>query len=160
MFCAYNWRGDMAETVRQLDPFRWEAFQVLLVKGENDAVERDVILSTRKRNARKLLISDNQFEAFCDKHRHLECFVPEPNSLMASSYLIVDEYLCFLDKGADVEKQSRSILDVGVLEALGEIHRDQKAFKRRGGVYEWTKDAVGEAEVGGGCGLADNEGWE
>ncbi|KEY72571.1 hypothetical protein S7711_05641 [Stachybotrys chartarum IBT 7711] len=105
--CAYNWREDMAEMVRELDSFRRKAFQVLLVEGENDTVERDVVLSTRKRNARKLLVSDEQFKAFCDNHRHLECFVPEPNSLMASSYLIVDEYLCFLDKGTGVEKQSR-----------------------------------------------------
>ncbi|KAI2620819.1 hypothetical protein GGS21DRAFT_412897 [Xylaria nigripes] len=151
--CTYNWEEDMVETIRKLDPFRWKVFQVLYVEGENDANEEDLTLSKRKRNAKKLLISDEQFREFCEKHQHLDSFVPEPNSLMASSYLILDEYLCFLDKGKGIEKQSRSILDVGVQEALKEVHWDQEAFNERGGMYEWTKN-VNEAETGG-CGSVD-----
>jgi radical S-adenosyl methionine domain-containing protein 2 len=148
--CTHNWQEDMAETVRKLDPFRWKVFQVLYVEGENDAEEKESHLDKRKRNARKLLISDDQFETFCSKHRHLDCFVPEPNSLMASSYLILDEYLCFLDKGTGVEKQSKSILEVGVQSALREIHWDQDAFRKRGGMYDWTKD-ITTNEAGGSC---------
>ncbi|KAI1208193.1 uncharacterized protein F4807DRAFT_155716 [Annulohypoxylon truncatum] len=151
--CTHNWQEDMAETVRQLDPFRWKAFQVLYVEGENDAEEEDGRLSKRKRNAKKLLISDEQFQVFRDKHQHLKCFIAEPNSLMASSYLILDEYLCFLDKGAGVEKQSRSILEVGVQRALSEVRWDQEAFNQRGGLYEWTKDVIGDGgDTEGGCG--------
>lgn len=97
--CIYNWDEDMADTIQKLNPFKFKAFQALYVEGENDAEENDVELNKRKRNAKKLLISNEQFKVFCDKHRHLESFVPEPNSIMASSYLILDEYLCFLDKG-------------------------------------------------------------
>ncbi|KAI1811967.1 radical S-adenosyl methionine domain-containing protein 2 [Poronia punctata] len=99
VICKFNWKEDMAETVWKLDPFRWKVFQVLYVEGENDAMEEDSDQDKRKRNARDLLITDEQFEDFCRRHRQLECFVPEPNSLMASSYLILDEYMCFLDKG-------------------------------------------------------------
>lgn len=108
--CTLNWHEDMADTVEQLDPFRWKVFQVLAVGGENDATENETEHDKRKRDARKLLISREQFGDYCARHRHLKCFVPEPNQLMASSYLIVDEYLCFLDKGGEVEKQSASIL--------------------------------------------------
>ncbi|KAI1820651.1 hypothetical protein F4861DRAFT_522218 [Xylaria intraflava] len=152
--CTYNWEEDMADTIRELDPFRWKVFQVLYVEGENDSREEDVALSTRKRNAKKLLISDEQFKSFCDKHEHLASFVPEPNSLMASSYLILDEYLCFLDKGAGVEKQSQSILKVGVQNALQEVHWDEEAFKERGGMYEWSRDVLGEG-AGTGCGSVE-----
>ncbi|GAP85614.1 putative radical S-adenosyl methionine domain-containing protein 2 [Rosellinia necatrix] len=153
--CTYNWKENMADTIQKLDPFRWKVFQVLYVEGENDAKEEDVRLNKRKRNAKKLLITNEQFESFCKKHRHLGSFVPEPNSLMASSYLILDEYLCFLDKGTGDEKQSRSILDVGVQEALEEVHWDQEAFSQRGGMYEWTKGVAGNE--GGCCGMADNQ---
>ncbi|KAI1632896.1 hypothetical protein F4809DRAFT_625510 [Biscogniauxia mediterranea] len=154
--CTYNWQEDMADTVRQLDPFRWKAFQVLYVEGENDAEEKDTRLNKRKRNAKKLLISDDQFNAFCEKHQHLECFIPEPNSVMAASYLLLDEFLCFLDKGGGVVKQSQSILDVGVQKALSEVRWDQEVFNQRGGVYEWTKDVVQDgAETEGGCGSVD-----
>ncbi|KAI0116377.1 hypothetical protein GGR51DRAFT_555397 [Nemania sp. FL0031] len=153
--CTHNWEENMASMVEKLDPFRWKVFQVLYVEGENDAKDEDVYLSKRKRNARTLLISDEQYKTFCDKHRHLRSFVPEPNSIMASSYLILDEYLCFLDKGAGVEKQSRSILEVGVQEALSEIYWDRDAFKERGGMYEWTKDVFGNGFEAGGCGSTD-----
>lgn len=59
---------------------------------------------------------------------------------MATSYLILDEYLCFLDKGDGQEKQSSSILEVRVDKALQEVRWDEQAFKARGGFYEWTKD--------------------
>ncbi|KAI1157714.1 hypothetical protein F5B18DRAFT_665753 [Nemania serpens] len=145
VICIHNWEEHMANKVQELEPFRWKVFQVLYVEGENDSLEEDVRVAKRKRNAKKLLISDNQFKAFCDKHQHVVSFVPEPNTLMASSYLILDEYLCFLDKGTGAEKQSRSILDVGV----------QKALSERGGVYNWTKE-VAEENVGG-CGSASDE---
>ncbi|KAI1125702.1 hypothetical protein F5Y10DRAFT_279276 [Nemania abortiva] len=155
VICTHNWEEDMASMIEKLDPFRWKVFQVLYVEGENDDKDEDVYLSKRKRNARKLLISDEQFREFCDKHQHLGSFVPEPNSLMASSYLILDEYLCFLDKGAGIEQQSRSILEVGVQKALNEIYWDQEAFSKRGGMYEWTKDIAGDGSEVGGCGPVD-----
>ncbi|KAI0888085.1 uncharacterized protein GGS22DRAFT_155056 [Annulohypoxylon maeteangense] len=157
VICTHNWQEDMADTVQRLDPFRWKAFQVLYVEGENDAEEKENRLDKRKRDAKKLLISDEQFQTFCDKHQHLKCFIPEPNSVMASSYLLVDEFFCFLDKGAGVEKQSRSILDVGVYTALNEVHWDREAFNQRGGLYEWTKDIIGDEEkIDGGCGSGVN----
>jgi radical S-adenosyl methionine domain-containing protein 2 len=150
--CDLNWREDMASVIQDLQPFRWKVFQVLFVEDENDASTSDTVVDQRKRDARALLISQEQFEIFCEKHRHLEAFVPEPNDLMASSYLILDEYLCFLDKGSGKEVQSRSILDVGVAEALEEINFDKEAFVKRGGLYAWSKE-VDE----GGCGSAESK---
>ena len=147
--CTLNWQEDMAATVAQLDPFRRKCFQVLVVGGENDASEEQTEEDKRKRDARQLLISKEQFQAFCSKHKHLHCFVPEPNDLMASSYLILDECLCFLDKGGAKEKQSGCILKVGVEEALKQITCDKEAFIKRGGEYDWSKDVPGQAS---GCG--------
>ncbi|TGJ83860.1 hypothetical protein E0Z10_g4921 [Xylaria hypoxylon] len=154
--CIYNWEEDMVDKIQELDLFRWKVFQVLYVEGENNAEDKDVALNKRKRNAKKLLISDEQYKVFCGKHQHLSAFVPEPNSVMASSYLLLDEYLCFLDKGSGVEKQSRSILEVGVQSALSEIHWDQEEFTKRGGVYDWTKDVVEEKSEGA-CGSGDGK---
>lgn len=79
--CSLNWEEDMSAMVEKLDPFRWKVFQVLVVAGENENGQR-------KRDATKFVISDEQYEEFCRKHRHLKCFVPEPNSAMKSSYLV------------------------------------------------------------------------
>ena len=67
--CKFNWEEDMSSIVSKLKPFRWKCFQVLVVENENDSPESLVTSDLRKRNARKLLISDQQYEAFCDRHK-------------------------------------------------------------------------------------------
>ncbi|KAK3615704.1 hypothetical protein LTR56_026423 [Elasticomyces elasticus] len=62
--------------------------------------------------------------------------VPEPNSLMAKSYLILDEHLRFLDRSG--QQPSGSILQVEVQKALASVFWDVDSFYERGGIYEWT----------------------
>lgn len=84
--CRLNYMEDMNPIIEQLQPFRWKCFQVLLVKGENDS-EKTL------RDVRKFQISDDEYQQFCFRRQHHPYFVPEPNSLMAKSYLILDEYM-------------------------------------------------------------------
>ena len=107
--------------------------------GENDNEQR-------KRDARKFLVTDEQWKVFCDRHKVLDCFVPESNDIMRSSYLILDEYMRFLSRGKGKESMSQSILDVGVKKAMEQVFWDEKAFDKRGAVYEWSKPQAG------GCG--------
>lgn len=130
--CSLNWGEDMADLITQLQPFRWKVFQCLLVAGENENEQR-------KRDARNLLVSDEQWQVFCNRHKHLPCFVPESNQMMKGSYLILDEFMRFLDKGDGEEKASESILDVGVTKAMAQVRWDQNSFVERGGLYDWTK---------------------
>ncbi|KAK6389763.1 hypothetical protein LTR65_006245 [Meristemomyces frigidus] len=134
---------NMASIVAGLEPFRWKVFQVLFVEDENDASQVQTKDDKRKRDARKLLISKDQFDTFCGNHQYIPSFVPESNDLMASSYLILDEYLCFLDKGSGKEVQSGCILKVGVEQALKEIKWDREAFVKRGREYDWAKGVAG-----------------
>ena len=145
--CKLNWQEDMVAIIHDLQPFRWKCFQVLFVEDENDASKADTALDKRKWGARELLITTEQWQSFCEKHQHLDAFVPESNELMASSYLILDEYMCFLDKGKGEEKQSKSILEVGVARALEEVHFDKAAFLRRGGEYDWSKGDEGGCDI-------------
>lgn len=85
--CRYNSDEDMAKRVAELDPFRWKCFQVLKVAGENDSEQT-------LRDVRRFEIDDEEFELFCKRHEHLDCFVPESNKAMAESYLILDEVSC------------------------------------------------------------------
>lgn len=126
----HNWQEDMNASIQELDPVRWKCFQVLLVPEENGG-------EGTLRDAKDLLITKEQFDHFCDKHKHHECFVPEGNEVMASSYLLLDEYLCFLNKG--VKDKTKSVLDVGVEEALKDVYWDEEGFTERGGEYQWTK---------------------
>lgn len=133
----YNFREDMNDTIKRLDPFRWKCFQVLVVAGENDS---DKTL----RNAKRFTITDEEYQLFCDRHSHNKCFVPESNNIMKDSYLILDEYMRFLDKG---NNPSRSILKVGVDAALKAVFWDEKSFMERGGIYDWTKEGKKKADT-------------
>jgi radical S-adenosyl methionine domain-containing protein 2 len=93
----------------------------------------------RKGDFARFDISDEQFEAFCNGHRHLDCMIPESNKTMASSYILMDEYLRFLDKGEGREIASQSILEVGVKKALSQVFWDKESFIERDGIYDWTK---------------------
>ncbi|TVY60826.1 Radical S-adenosyl methionine domain-containing protein [Lachnellula suecica] len=140
--CSLNWKESMADTVEKLDPFRWKVFQVLVVVGENES-------DGRKRDATKFVITDEQYADFCSRHKHLKCMVPESNKAMKSSYLLVDEYMRFLDKGDGDEKVSQSILDVGVQKAIKQVRWDQEEFHNRGGICDWNSAAEKAQSCGG-----------
>ncbi|KAI4214002.1 MAG: hypothetical protein LQ351_003406 [Letrouitia transgressa] len=134
----YNFREDMNKAIERIDPFRWKVFQVLIVEEENGSEHT-------LRDARRFRISDEEWKFFCDRHRRQECFVPEGNDVMASSYLLLDEYLRFLNKG--VAEPTESILKIGVKKALEGVYWDEKGFNQRGGVYDWSKDGCAESSA-------------
>ncbi|KAH8424895.1 uncharacterized protein LDX57_002640 [Aspergillus melleus] len=137
--CKLNFEEDMNQFINDLQPFRWKCFQVLIVEGENDSSET-------LRDARKFTITDEQYERFCARHRLQKSFVAEPNSLMAKTYLILDEYMRFLDRTG--KEPSESILKVGVKDALDSVYWGETGFVSRGGVYDWTRDKLSCAEKG------------
>lgn len=110
------------------------------------------------RNVDKFLITPEEFEKFCTRHRHLDCFVAESSELMMNSYLILDENMCFLncDIGPTKKVPSRSIFDVGVKEALKESGFDESMFYQRGGLFEWTRTLANDGECQYGCNSGKN----
>lgn len=128
---SLNWEEDMNEQIQALNPFRWKVFQVLLVYGEND----------RTGSIQDLLITQDKFDAFCDRHKQAlgATLVKENNDDMRSSYLLLDERMCFLDCSNKAKVPSRSILDVGVKSALKNSGFDEKTFIKRNGIYQYHK---------------------
>jgi len=130
---AYNKHEDLTQEIQQLNPCRWKVFQCLLIDGENAGEDA-------KRDAEKFQVTDEEFQTFIDRHSTIACLVRENTSEMRSSYLIVDEYMRFLD-GA-TKQSSRSILDVGVAHAMDAANFDEVMFFQRGGKYTWSKAAM------------------
>jgi radical S-adenosyl methionine domain-containing protein 2 len=64
--------------------------------------------------------------------------VLESNEIMKGSYLILDEYMRFLDKGDREEKASESILNVSVRKGMTQVRWERITFVERGGFYNWT----------------------
>lgn len=128
----HNFDEDMTQQIEELNPVRWKVFQCLLIDGEN-------VGEGALRQAEALTITDKQFEMFEKKHEHLKQFVPESNEAMRNSYFILDEYMRFLDNTNGSKVPSKSILDVGVPNAIDHSGFDETMFKKRGGKYKWSK---------------------
>ncbi|KAG8724664.1 Radical S-adenosyl methionine domain-containing protein 2 [Ceratobasidium sp. 395] len=128
----YNYEEDMNESIAQLAPFRWK---VLLLEGENNGTDNGAL-----RDARDLLITKEQFQSFLERHKEQACLVPEDNEAMKDSYLNLDENMRFLDCSAGGKVPGRSILDVGVQQALQDAGFDNKMFVQRGGIFDWTRE--------------------
>eukprot|EP00731_Ephydatia_muelleri_P004015 Em0002g191a len=129
---TFNWEEDMSEEILNANPVRWKVFQCLLIEGENVGAEA-------KRNAERFVVSKEQFESFLKRHKSVPQLVPESNVAMRDSYLILDEYMRFLDCTKGRKDPSKSILDVGVADAMKFSGFDEAMFKKRGGVYNWSK---------------------
>eukprot|EP00918_Siedleckia_nematoides_P078933 GHVU01172814.1.p1 GENE.GHVU01172814.1~~GHVU01172814.1.p1 ORF type:complete len:156 (+),score=27.44 GHVU01172814.1:49-468(+) len=125
----------MTANIKKINPMRWKVFQVLLIEGENTG--GDCL-----RDARDLVISTEQFDEFVSRHKGVEQMVHEHNSEMKDSYVILDEELRFLNCQSGKKVPTRSIMDVGVAEALNEAGYDHAAFERRGGAYPWMKSQI------------------
>ncbi|XP_005998977.1 S-adenosylmethionine-dependent nucleotide dehydratase RSAD2 [Latimeria chalumnae] len=128
----FNAEDDMNEQITALNPVRWKVFQCLIIEGENAG--EDAL-----RQAEKFVIDDEDFQKFLDHHKHIKCLVPESNQKMRDSYLILDEYMRFLDCTKGRKDPSKSILDVGVENAVKFSGFDEKMFLKRGGKYVWSK---------------------
>ncbi|XP_078206145.1 S-adenosylmethionine-dependent nucleotide dehydratase RSAD2 isoform X2 [Callithrix jacchus] len=128
----FNMEEDMTEQIKALNPVRWKVFQCLLIEGENTG--EDAL-----REAERFVISDEDFERFLERHKEVSCLVPESNQKMKDSYLILDEYMRFLNCTKGRKDPSKSILDVGVEEAIKFSGFDEKMFLKRGGKYIWSK---------------------
>ncbi|XP_068135189.1 S-adenosylmethionine-dependent nucleotide dehydratase RSAD2 [Hyperolius riggenbachi] len=128
----YNADEDMSKEIEMINPIRWKVFQCLIIDGENCG--EDAL-----RHAETFVISNEEFRGFLDRHKHNKCLVPESNQQMRDSYLILDEYMRFLDCRNGRKDPSRSILDVGVENAIKFSGFDEKMFFKRGGKYVWSK---------------------
>lgn len=132
VICARNVDENMVAAIEKLQPKRWKVFQCLLLQGENKGIDA-------KRDATNLAISSEQFDSFLHRHSSVKCLVPENNAAMRDSYLILDEEMRFLNCTGDSKKPSRSLRHVSVEEALLEAGFDEGMFRKRGGIYDWTK---------------------
>ena len=138
--CNLNKDENMVEEIKRLNPDRWKCFQVLIVNGENND-------ETKLRDARKFLITEEEFNKFIERHKEIKALVPENNNTMKSSYLILDERMRFLDKGDGEEFFSESILDIGVEKALENIKYDEEEFQKRGGDFLFKKNGGSTKEI-------------
>lgn len=134
---ALNWQEDMGELVRAVCPARWKVFQVLAVQGQNDG------------GVEPLLISAEQFHAFCSRHAHLAAEglgpVVEDNTAMTGSYVMVDPLGRFFSNASGAHTYSAPILEVGVATALEQIAVFDDRFRERGAVYDWVASRGGTA---------------
>jgi len=128
---ALNWDEDMSAFVRRVRPDRWKVFQVLPIAGQNDGM------------VEPLLIDEQRFRAFVDRHAHLAAEgrgpVAESNDAILGSYAMVDPRGRFFGDSTGTHIYSDPILEVGVEAALAQVGFDPEKLVERGGHYDWLR---------------------
>ena len=129
--CAEN-KHETLHQIETLQPARWKVFQCLLIDGENAGPKALAA-------GEQMVVSDQEFQTFVDRHAHIPYLVPENNNTMRNSYIIMDEDLCLLDNRQGNKRKTTNVLD-NVQQALAECGFDVDAFKQRDG--EWLSKPV------------------
>jgi radical S-adenosyl methionine domain-containing protein 2 len=126
-----NLDDDMRALIRQLRPKRWKVFQVLPVQGQNDGL------------VEPLLVTRAEFETYVARHRELDAEglgpVAEDNRDLTGTYLMLDALGRFFSNRTGGHVYTRSLLDVGVWQAIREVNWDVDGFLQRKGQYDWGK---------------------
>ena len=121
---------DLARFIADAQPERWKVFPVLPVRGQNDGLVDD------------LVVTNEEFSSYVSRNRYVEALgvvlVPESNDLMTGSYVMVDPAGRFFDNVAGTHTYSRPINRVGVHSALIEVSVDPDKFRLRDGLYDWS----------------------
>ena len=113
---------DFHPLIKELQPDRIKIFQVLEIEGEN------------KGNINDLLITEEEFKQFYEKHKDLD-ITPETNEMMTSSYVMIDPLGRFFHNTSGKIEYSHPILEVGIKKAWQEITFNKDKFLRRDGLY-------------------------
>ena len=125
----FNLEEDLSDFIVRARPERWKLLQVLPVRGQNDSTVGEH------------LVASDEFDRYVLLSRRVEEYgiavVPESNDLMTGSYVMVDPAGRFFDNVTGAHAYGRSIVKVGVAEALKDVSIDPEKFLARGGVYGW-----------------------
>lgn len=124
-----NYLEDMSDFIRYAKPKRWKLLQALQIKGQNDLKIEDFKITTE------------QFQHFIDTHKELSnvtSIIPESNSQMSGSYVMVDPAGRFYNNITGEHTYSKPILEIGARLAIQQMKYDFGKYISRGGIYNWT----------------------
>ncbi len=124
-----NLNEGLTDFILEARPERWKLLQVLPVKGQNDRLVGEHV------------VSSDEFDRYVQRSLCVESYgvvvVPESNELMTGSYVMVDPAGRFFDNVSGFHTYSRPTIEVGVEEALKDVSLDPNRFLLRNGLYDW-----------------------
>lgn len=120
-----NHTEDFNGFIKKATPLRWKVMKVLPVKGQND----------NKLNCYS--ITENEFSKFIEKHKKLKNLIPENNSQMTSSYVMIDPAGRFFDNSKGKHTYSKKITHESIVKLYNSMNYNYKIFIERGGDYNF-----------------------
>jgi radical S-adenosyl methionine domain-containing protein 2 len=123
-----NYKDNLTEFIKYAKPERWKVLQVLPIVGQNDI------------NIDEFKITTSQFNYFLEMHQQVKNMIPESNTAIKGSYVMVDPAGRFFDNAQGTHNYSKPILEVGIKEAIKTMDYDLDKFVERGGQYKWEKE--------------------
>lgn len=119
----------LIDFIEYAQPSRWKIFQVLPITGQNDL------------KVNGFIITESVFNQFLENNKTTSdnkiVSVPETNTQMKGSYVMVDPAGRFFNNATGKHYYSNPILEVGCNDALEQMNYDTLKFEERGGLYDW-----------------------
>jgi radical S-adenosyl methionine domain-containing protein 2 len=126
-----NQQEDLTQFVKTINPIRWKILQAMPIEGQNDT------------HITSLIPSEAAFRGFAARHERSLAgtgirIIPEWIEDIRTSYIMVDPLGRFFDDATGVYRYSRSILDVGVDAAWGDVVFNIEKFTARNGAADFA----------------------
>ena len=121
----------LADFVAKHKITRWKVFQMMVLKGENDRPDAEMLQPT---NEQFLMFVENNKKRL-EELGYPDVLIPEDNRTMQNSYILIDHKLRFLDSSKGSKVPSEPILDVGFKKAYEQIVFDKDSFYGRKGDF-------------------------
>lgn len=118
----------LSDFICAVKPERWKVFKLLPVIGQNSTKILDLIITN--------LEFDNYIRANSRLCSGIE-LVPENNTEMSGSYLMIDPAGRFFDNTKGFHSYSKPIIETSVGAAMKQISSDYSKFIERKGLYIW-----------------------
>ena len=93
---AVNCGDDFSDLIKEIRPDRWKLLRMIAIEGSNDS-------------GRDLLVSDEQFAAFAERHAALHPVV-ENTSDIVSAYIVINPHGQLIDNSQGRYQESESLL--------------------------------------------------
>lgn len=122
---AFNWQENFSALLDHVTPERWKVIQAIHIRGQNDLHFNECGIDALK------------YKAFLQRHSRYDFIVPEDNTALQGSYLMINPEGCFFDDTLGHHRTSLPIWQVGWEEAFSQIRISSDKFKSRGGDWDW-----------------------
>ena len=114
---AVNCRKDFTPLIQSLKPERWKVLRMIRYDHANNS-------------GLNLMVTDEAFLDFANRHRHLHPVVEDSDDMLGS-YIVVNPHGCILTNSSDPYQSTESLVNNPFREEFAKVYFRESAYRKR-----------------------------